>query len=76
MEDAIPRAGDVPFEALATLDRTVVTGIGEVTNAARVAVIGRLTEGRGADYVFDTGRHNPQPFRRRLSPCAKAAQSC
>jgi S-(hydroxymethyl)glutathione dehydrogenase/alcohol dehydrogenase len=113
-EGVMPVAGDVPFEALASLGCAVVTGVGAVLNAARpeagskVAVIGaggvglnvvqgarlagcerivaldtrpeplrlarefgatdvvdasgekvseqvrELTEGRGADYVFDT----------------------
>ena len=35
-EGAIPVASDVPFEVLATLGCAVVTGIGAVTNAARV----------------------------------------
>ena len=35
-EGAIPVAADVPFEVLATLGCAVVTGIGAVTNAARV----------------------------------------
>jgi len=36
-EGAIPVAADVPFEVLATLGCAVVTGVGAVTNAARVA---------------------------------------
>ena len=35
-EGAIPVAADVPFEVLATLGCAVVTGVGAVTNAARV----------------------------------------
>ena len=36
-EGAIPVAADVPFDVLATLGCAVVTGVGAVTNAARVA---------------------------------------
>src|SRR3989442_6291443 len=36
-EGAMPVGGDVPFDVLATLGCAVVTGVGAVTNAARVA---------------------------------------
>jgi NADPH:quinone reductase-like Zn-dependent oxidoreductase len=41
-EGAIPVPADVPFEVLATLGCAVVTGIGAVTNAARVERAARV----------------------------------
>jgi Zn-dependent alcohol dehydrogenase len=63
-EGAIPVAEDVPFEALATLGCAVITGVGAVTNAARVeagarvVVVGARKSSRS---TREAGRWNWRP---------------